>query len=110
MFKIIKKTLTVLLNYIVNGSNHTKCVLLSNQKYITQLILLIYILINTVKYFTSINFRLNLMDMLEVVILLMTYLIKYVLQIKEKILFKNVKHDYRNKLIKNINKAYIMRI
>ena len=32
MFGIIKKMFLVLLSNIVNASNHTKCVLLSNQK------------------------------------------------------------------------------
>ena len=36
MFGIIKKMFTVLSSNIVNGSNHTKCVSLSNQKCITQ--------------------------------------------------------------------------
>ena len=36
MFKTIKKLLIVLLSNIVNGSNHTKCVSLTNQKCITQ--------------------------------------------------------------------------
>ena len=59
----------VLLSNIVNGSNHTKSVSLSNQK-----------------------------DELEVVILSMTYLIKYVFQIKQR-RFKSkcVQNDYRNK-------------
>ena len=32
MFEIIKTMVIVLLSNTVNGSNHTKCVLLSNQK------------------------------------------------------------------------------
>ena len=36
MFKIIKKMFIVLLSNKFNGSNHTKCVSLSNQKCITQ--------------------------------------------------------------------------
>ena len=32
MFRLIKKMFTGLLTGMVNGSNHTKCVLLSNQK------------------------------------------------------------------------------
>ena len=44
--------------------------------------LLFYILMNTVKNYPTIHLRLNWIDMLEVVILLMTYLIKYVFQIK----------------------------
>ena len=37
------------------------------------------------KNFTTIHFWLNYIDVLEVVTLLMTYLIKYVFQIKQKI-------------------------
>ena len=40
---------------------------------------------NTLKNFTTIHLLLNQMDALEVVILLMTYLIKYVFQAKQKI-------------------------
>ena len=32
MFELIKKTFIALLTSLVNGANHTKCVLLSNQK------------------------------------------------------------------------------
>ena len=57
-FGIIRNMFIVLLSNIVNGSNHTKCVLLSNQKFMNQF-LLIYILMNTVKNFTTIHLRLN---------------------------------------------------
>ena len=36
MFGIIKKMFIVLLTNIVNGSNHTKCISLSNQKCMIQ--------------------------------------------------------------------------
>ena len=49
MFGIIKKILIGLLSSIVNASNHTKCVSLSNQKCMIQPTLLIYTLMNTVK-------------------------------------------------------------
>ena len=49
MFGIIKKMFGVLLARIVNDSNHTICVSLSNQKARFNLPLLIYILINTIK-------------------------------------------------------------
>ena len=48
------------------------------------LLLLIYILMNTVRNYSTINLWLNEIDALEVVILLMTYLIKYVFQKKNK--------------------------
>ena len=55
----IKKMFIVLLSNIVNGSNHTKN-MLSNQKCILlDLLILIYILMNTVKNFTPIHLRLN---------------------------------------------------
>ena len=38
---------------------------------------------NTAKNFTSIHLQLNYTEVLELVILLMTYLIKYVFQIKQ---------------------------
>ena len=53
-----------------------------SEMYNSTLLLLIYILMNTVKNYPTIHLRLNWIDMLEVVILLMTYLIKYVFQIK----------------------------
>ena len=40
---------------------------------------------NTVKNFTTIYLRLNEIDVLEVVLLLVIYLIKYVFQTKQKI-------------------------
>ena len=72
----------VLLSNIVNASNNTKCELLSNKKCEIQPTLLIYIMMNTVKNFTTIHLGLNYMNVLEVVILLMAYLINYVFQIK----------------------------
>ena len=54
MFGIIEKMFLVLLASIVNASNHIKCVYVSNQKNEIQLLILIYILINTVKNFFSI--------------------------------------------------------
>ena len=47
MFGIIKKMFIVLLTRIVNGSDDTKCVFLSNQNARFNLLLIIYILINT---------------------------------------------------------------
>ena len=82
MVGLIKKMLMKSLSSIVNASNHSKYVSLSNQKCVTQPTLITYILMNTVKYFTTIHLQLNYINMLEVVILLMTYAIKYVFQIK----------------------------
>ena len=36
MFDLIKKTFIGLLSGLVNGSNHTKCLSLSNQKFMIQ--------------------------------------------------------------------------
>ena len=72
------KMFIVLLINVVHASNHTKCVSLSNEK--CEILLLIYILMNTVKYYTTIHLRLNQIDALEVVIFLMIYLITYVFQ------------------------------
>ena len=58
MFGLIKKMFIVLLSSTVNASNHTKSVSLSNQKCNIQPSL-IHILMNPVKNFTAIHFRLN---------------------------------------------------
>ena len=49
------------------------------------LFLLIYIPMNTIDNYSTIHLELNKIIVLEVTTLLMTYLIKYVLQIKLKI-------------------------
>ena len=50
MFGLIKNMFIGLLaNVVVNASNHTKCVSFSNQNIEMQLLILIYILMNTVK-------------------------------------------------------------
>ena len=49
------------------------------------LFLLIYIPMNTINNYSTIHLELNKIIVLEVTTLLMTYLIKYVLQIKLKI-------------------------
>ena len=60
MSGIIKKMIIVLLNSIVNAYNHKKCVSLSKKKNAKfNLPLLIYILMNTVKNFATIDSQLN---------------------------------------------------
>ena len=59
MFGFIKKILMGLLTGLVNGSNHTNCASLSNQKCMIQPTLINLILMNTVKNFTTIHFQLN---------------------------------------------------
>ena len=55
MFGLIKKIFVGLLTGLVHGSNHTKCVSLTNQKCMTQP----KILMKTAKNFNGIHFRLN---------------------------------------------------
>ena len=57
---LIEKTFTGLLISIVNISNHTKSISLSNQKFTTQptLINLTYILMNTLKDYIAIHLQL----------------------------------------------------
>ena len=59
MLGLIKKLFTGLLSDLVNGSNHTKCVSLINQKCQTQPTLTNYILVNTANNFTTIHWGLN---------------------------------------------------
>ena len=61
MFGLIKKVFIGLLINIVNASNHdhAKCVSLGNKNAKFNLLLLIYILVNTIKNFTTIDFQLN---------------------------------------------------
>ena len=70
-----------------NASNHTEYVSLSKKKknVTLHLVVLIYILMNTVKSLTIIHLQLNQIDVLEVVILSMAYLITYVPQTIHKI-------------------------
>ena len=66
MFGIIKKMFIVLLtslintSNIVNASNHTKYVSLSNENLKFNILLLIYVLMNTVTNYTTIHLWLNL--------------------------------------------------
>ena len=77
MFGLIKKVFIGLLSSIVNASNHTKCVSLSNQKCMIQS--------NLIRSFTTVLSQLIYIDVLAAVILLMIYLIKCVFPIKQKI-------------------------
>ena len=76
----------VLLTNIVNASSHTKCVSLTNQKFkIQPTLIILYIVMNTDKNYTTIDLRLNQINLLEITILLMTYLMEYGFQTKQKI-------------------------
>ena len=79
IFGLIEKMFIVLLTSIVNASNHTKCVSLSNQKCKIQPTL---INLHANEYSQEFHYY---PFVLEVAILLMTYLIKYVFQIRQKI-------------------------
>ena len=59
MFGLIKKIFIGLLTALVSGSNNTKYVSFSDQKYKTQPTLINYILMNTVQNFTTILLRSN---------------------------------------------------
>ena len=85
MLGLIQKMFMVLLSNIINASKHTKCVSLSTQKCEIQPFLTNLHPNQTVKNFITIDFQLNYIDVLEVAILLIIYLIKYVFQIKQKI-------------------------
>ena len=85
MFSLIKKKKKkkiLLLSSIVSVSNHTKCASLSNQKYMTQPTL---INLNPNECCHKLHYYLFAFNVLEVAILLITYLIEYVFQIKQKI-------------------------
>ena len=85
MFGLNKKKFIGLLTGLVNGSNHTKCTSLNNQKCIIQPILINLHPNEYIHEFHYYPFPVKLDRCVEVVILLMTYLIKYVFQIKQKI-------------------------
>ena len=63
-----KKMFIILLTNIVNASNHTKCISLSNKNVNFKLLLLIYIIMNIVKNYTTIHMLLNQINVMEVVI------------------------------------------
>ena len=84
MFGSIKKMFMGLLISVVNGSNHTKCMSLSNQKCMIQATLINLHPNEYIQEFHYYSFAV-ILDLLNVVILLMTYLIKYVFQTKQKI-------------------------
>ena len=58
MFDFIKQIFIGLLTGLVNASNHTKCVSLSNQKCMNQPTIINYILMNTLKYCITIHLQL----------------------------------------------------
>ena len=59
MFELIKKIFIGFRNGLVNGSNHTKCILLSNQKCMTRHSLINLHPNDYTKSFSTIHLRLN---------------------------------------------------
>ena len=82
MLGLIKKIFIGLLTCIVKASNHAKCLSLNNQKCMTHPTLFNLHPNENSQEFHYYRFA---VDILEVAILLMTYLVKYVFQIKKKI-------------------------
>ena len=86
MFGLIKKILIGLLTVLINGSNHTKRVQLTNQKCMIQPTLINLHPNKRNQDLASIHLQLDQINVLEVAILrVMVYLIKCVFQKKEKI-------------------------
>ena len=84
MFGIIKLSIILLIN-IVNASNHTQCVSLSIQKWQIQGTL---INLHPNEYSQELRyypFVVDVVNVLKTVIFFMTFLIKYVFQIKQNI-------------------------
>ena len=84
MFGFIKKIFIGLLASVVNVSSHTNCVSLSNQKCTTQPAIINFYPDEYSQGLCCYPLAINL-DVLEVVILLMFCLIKYLFQTKQKI-------------------------
>ena len=84
MFGIIKEIFSVLLTGIVSACNHRKCFSLSNHKRMTQPTLIDLYPNEYTQKSHYYPFVVKL-DVLEALITFMTYVIKYVFQIKEKI-------------------------
>ena len=84
-----------LLTGLVTGSNHTKCMSLNYQKCKIQPTV---INLHPNEYSKKLHYYpfTDKLDVLKVVILL-TYLIKFVFQKKRKFKSKRVQHDHRNK-------------
>ena len=84
MFGLIKKIFIRLLTGLVNGSNHTKCVLLSNQKCMIQPTLINLHPNEYSQEFHYYPFAVKLDRCVGSRNILMIYLIKHVFQTKQK--------------------------
>ena len=100
----------VLLHNIVNGSNHTKCVSLSNQKFLIQPTLINLHPNEYSQEFHFYPFAIKLDRCIRSCNTLNDLSNKVCVPNKTKFKSKRVQHDYRNKSIKNISKTYIMRM
>ena len=85
MLRLIEKTFIRILTSIVSASNHTKCVLLSNQKCMTQPTPINLYPNEYSEELCYYSFAVNLDGLMEIAILLMNYIIKYVFQMKPRI-------------------------
>ena len=112
MHGINKKTFIGLISSTVNASSHTKCVSLSNQKCETQPTLINLHPNEYNQEFHYNPFAIKLDRCVGNSNTLNDLSNKVCVQIKPNLRLKSkrVQHDYRNKSIKNINQAYIMRL
>ena len=85
MFGLSQKIFIGLLTGLVNKSNHTKCISLSNQKCMDQPTLINLHPNEYSKDFHYYPFTVKLNRCVRIVIFLMIYLTKYVFQINQKI-------------------------
>ena len=97
MFELIEKMIIRLSTSLVNGSNHTKCVSMSNQKCMIQPTLTNLHLNEHSQKLHCYSFAVSLHRCLGSCNILMTCLIKYVFQTNRRFKSKCVHHDYRNK-------------
>ena len=110
MFEFIQKIIIGLLTSLVNASNHTKCVFVTDQKYTLQPT---SINVHPNEYTKGLRyypFEVNLGRVSEVNTF--TDLSIKVLCFKQNRRFKSkyAQHDCGNELITNFNKTYIMRM
>ena len=95
---------------LVIGSNHTKCVLLSNQKGMMQSTLINLHPNGYRQEFHYYPFLVKLGRCAGSCTTITDLSNKHVFQIKQRFKSKHFQHDYRYKWTENINKAYFMQI
>ena len=109
MFGLTQKIFIGLLTDIKSASNHTKCILLSNQKCVTQTTLINSYPNDYTQESCYYPFTVTLDRCVEICNSLSNLFNKVCVK-KTRFKSKHVKHNYRNKWIKNIKKKYIMQI